>query len=120
MAVTDQDHLAEAIDQRLAERRTREYLEKHRLPPPPLPQPGSWQHQIMVADEAKRQERVAAAKQAEAEAIAGREAEAERQRAEWEANAPRREKAQRELAELDSELARLGRRRHALVAEASR
>jgi hypothetical protein len=107
--------LDQAIDDRIRDREAAAYLERHRLPDPGLPTPGTPDHDKMIADERKLRERVAAAEEAEAALLAERQAEEERKRIEWEANAPKRAKAQQALVALDVDLARVEADREKLL-----
>jgi len=94
----------EDVERRLRDRRMRAQLPADPIPPPP----GTWEYEAMVAEERKRQERIAAAKALEAEQIAAREAEEQRRREEWERNRPVRERealeqVKRDLAQMDAE-----------------
>lgn len=108
MALTEQD--LDLVDARIAERKAREYMDQHRLPEVIGPAPGTWEHDLMLVQERKFQER-RAAHEAEQERERLAREEQERERAEeYERRRPEREKAQRELAKLSPELAAAERR----------
>ncbi|MGA8725383.1 MAG: hypothetical protein WB565_10075 [Acidimicrobiales bacterium] len=97
------------------------------LPPRPLPQPGSWQHEKMLADERKREEAHLAREAKEARLTREREELEEWRIACWEANRPEREAARGELTVLEGEisvlrdkLSLLTDRRSALLEAANR
>jgi hypothetical protein len=103
------DEEVEEIDRRLRERR----MQQTTVPAQPsLPQPGSFDHAKMVADERKLAERRSAARAREDEEALKREAERE----EWERNAPARAAAQQELERIERELAMLDVEREKLLA----
>jgi hypothetical protein len=106
------DEEVEEIDRRLRERRMRQTT----IPAQPsLPQPGSFDHAKMVADERKLAERRADARAREEDEARERAAEEERRRVEWERNAPVRAAAREEFERLERELTEMDAEREKLL-----
>lgn len=111
MTDMDLDQLADAITDRQRQKR----FEETGIPRPPEPQPGSISHEIMVAHERRRKERLEAARRLAEEQAAMQRAEEARREAAWDEAAPERNRAERELPQLRAELDRLDAERGAVV-----
>ena len=81
MTMSEQE-LDALIDQRIAQRQATAYSDGNRLPDPVPPAAGTWAHDVMLTQERKRQERIAAAEAEERRQARAREEAAERRRQE--------------------------------------